>query len=70
MSQAAQETMVAVGKAAPAVAVAATGATGAIDWTSIAYMLTALYMALQIVLLIPKYRQMFRDWRNRKRCGK
>ncbi|WP_285259236.1 hypothetical protein [Halopseudomonas bauzanensis] len=64
MSQVIQDTGVAAAKAAPAVVVAATGATGAIDWTSVAYMLTALYMVLQIFLLIPKYRKMFRDWRS------
>ena len=64
-NQAAQDTAIAIVKAAPAIGVAATGATGAIDWTSVAYMLTALYMVLQIVLLVPKYRQMLRDWRNK-----
>ncbi|WP_060494815.1 hypothetical protein [Pseudomonas sp. GTC 16482] len=62
-NQAAQDTAIAVVKAAPAIGVAATGATGAVDWSSVAYMLTALYMVLQIVLLVPKYRQMLRDWR-------
>jgi hypothetical protein len=28
-------------------------------------MLTALYMVLQIVLLVPKYRQMLRDWKGK-----
>ncbi|KMN24038.1 hypothetical protein TU85_06065 [Pseudomonas helleri] len=64
-NQAAQDTAIAIAKAAPAIGVAATGATGTIDWTSVAYMLTALYMVLQIVLLVPKYRQMLRDWRNK-----
>lgn len=64
MSQAIQDTGVAVAKVAPAAVVAATGATGTVDWTSIAYMLTALYMVLQIFLLVPKYRQMFREWRR------
>lgn len=64
MSQAIQDTGIAAAKAAPAVVVAATGVTGTVDWTSVAYMLTALYMVLQIVLLIPKYRQMIRDWRQ------
>lgn len=64
MSQVVQDTAVAIAKASPAVAVAATGATGAVDWTSVAYMLTALYMVLQILLLVPKYRDMFREWRN------
>ncbi|MDU8268776.1 hypothetical protein RX830_12255, partial [Pseudomonas syringae pv. actinidiae] len=31
--------------------------------SAVAYMLTAFYMVLQILLLIPKYRQMLRDWR-------
>lgn len=61
--QVAQDTGVAFAKAAPALGVAATGATGAIDWSAVAYMLTALYMVLQILLLVPKYRQMFRDWK-------
>lgn len=65
MSQAAQDTAIAAVKAAPALAVAATGATGAVDWSAVAYMLTALYMVLQIVLLVPKYRQMLRDWRSK-----
>lgn len=64
MSQVVQDTAVAAAKASPAVVVAATGATGAVDWTSVAYMLTALYMVLQILLLVPKYRDMFREWRN------
>jgi hypothetical protein len=45
--------------------VAATGATGAVDWSAVAYMLTALYMVLQILLLAPKYRQMLRDWKTK-----
>jgi len=28
-------------------------------------MLTALYMVLQIVLLVPRYRQMLRDWKSK-----
>jgi hypothetical protein len=28
-------------------------------------MLTALYMVLQILLLIPKYRQMLLDWKGK-----
>lgn len=62
-NQVAQDTAIAVVKVSPAIGVAATGATGAVDWTSVAYMLTALYMVLQIVLLVPKYRQMLRDWK-------
>ena len=62
-NQAAQDTAIAVAKAAPAIGVAATGATGAVDWSAVAYMLTALYMVLQIVLLAPKYRQMLSNWR-------
>lgn len=64
-NQAAQDTVIAVAKAAPAIGVAATGATGAVDWSAVAYMLTAFYMVLQIVLLVPKYRQMLRDWRDK-----
>ena len=63
-NQAAQDTAMAVIKASPAIGVAATGATGAVDWSSVAYMLTALYMVLQILLLAPKYRQMLRDWKD------
>jgi len=64
-NQAAQDPAMAVIKASPAIGVAATGATGAVDWSSVAYMLTALYMVLQILLLAPKYRQMLRDWRRK-----
>lgn len=62
-SQVAQDTAVALAKVSPAIGVAATGVTGAVDWSAVAYMLTAFYMALQILLLVPKYRQMLRDWR-------
>ncbi|POA86926.1 MULTISPECIES: hypothetical protein [Pseudomonas] len=62
-NQAAQDTVVALAKASPAIGVAATGVTGAVDWSSVAYMLTAVYMVLQILLLVPKYRQMLRDWK-------
>lgn len=64
-NQAAQDTAIAIVKASPAIGVAATDATGAVDWSSVAYMLTALYMVLQILLLVPKYRQMLRDWRGK-----
>lgn len=64
-NQAAQDTAMAIVKASPAIGVAATGATGAVDWSAVAYMLTALYMVLQIVLLAPKYRQMVRDWKDK-----
>ena len=64
-NQAAQDTAMAVIKASPTIGVAATGATGAVDWSSVAYMLTALYMVLQILLLAPKYRQMLRDWKRK-----
>jgi len=64
-NQLANEVTIAVAKAAPALAVVGTGVTGTINWTDVAYMLTAAYMALQIVLLIPKYRDMFRDWRKK-----
>ena len=49
-NQAAQDTAIAIVKASPAIGVAATGATGAVDWSAVAYMLTALYMVLQILL--------------------
>jgi len=61
----ANEAGVAIAKASPGIAVVATSMTGAVDWNEFAYMLTAAYMALQIVLLIPRYRQMFRDWRKK-----
>lgn len=64
-NQVAQDTAIAVAKVSPAIGVAATGATGAVDWSAVAYMLTALYMVLQIVLLAPKYRQMLRDWKEK-----
>ena len=62
-NQAVQDTAVAAAKVAPAIGVAATGVTGTVDWSAVAYMLTALYMVLQTILLIPKYRQMLRDWK-------
>lgn len=65
-NQAAQDTAIAVAKAAPAIGVAATGVTGAVDWSAVAYMLTAFYMVLQIVLLVPKYRQMLREWTGKR----
>ncbi|ORL64416.1 hypothetical protein [Pseudomonas putida] len=65
-NQAAQDTAIAVAKAAPAIGVAATGVTGTVDWSAVAYMLTALYMVLQIVLLVPKYRQMLREWTGKR----
>lgn len=65
--QAAQDTAVAVAKVAPAAFVAATGATGAVDWNSVAYMLTAFYMLLQIILLVPKYTKMLGDFRSPKK---
>ena len=68
--QAVQDTALAAAKVAPAAFVAATGATGAVDWNNVAYMLTAFYMALQIVLLLPKYRQMIREWWNKDGCSK
>jgi hypothetical protein len=64
-NQVAQDTAVALAKASPAIGVAATGVTGAVDWSAVAYMLTALYMVLQIFLLIPKYRQMLLDWKGK-----
>ena len=32
---------------------------------TVAYMLTALFTLLQILLLVPKYRQMLRDWKGK-----
>lgn len=64
-NQVAQDTAVALAKASPAIGVTATGVTGAVDWSAVAYMLTALYMVLQILLLIPKYRQMLLDWKGK-----
>ncbi|SOS36798.1 putative membrane protein [Pseudomonas syringae group genomosp. 3] len=64
-NQFAQDTAIALVKASPAIGVAATGATGAVDWSTVAYMLTAFYMVLQILLLIPKYRQMLREWETK-----
>lgn len=62
--QVANDVAVAAVKVAPAIGVAATGATGVINWSDVAYMLTAAYMALQILLLVPKYRAMFKEWRK------
>ncbi|MFJ2287962.1 hypothetical protein ACIOUF_16630 [Pseudomonas iridis] len=64
-NQVAQDTAVALAKASPAIGVAATGVTGTVDWSAVAYMLTALYMVLQILLLVPKYRQMLLDWKRK-----
>ena len=63
--QVAQDTAIALAKVSPAIGVAATGVTGTVDWSAVAYMLTALYMVLQILLLVPKYRQMLRDWKGK-----
>lgn len=62
--QVANDLAIGAAKAAPALGVIATGATGAINWSDVAYGLTAAYMLLQIVLLIPKYRTMFKEWRK------
>ncbi len=64
MSQAAHDTLVEAAKAAPAVGVALTGATGAIDWSTVSYMIVSLYTVLQIVLLLPKYRGWLQSWRK------
>lgn len=63
MSQAVTDTLAEAAKAAPVVAVAVTGATGAIDWSNVSYMLVALYTLLQIGLLVPRY---LREWRKIK----
>lgn len=63
MSQAVADTLTEAAKAAPVVAVAVTGATGAIDWSNISYMMVAFYTLLQIGLLIPRY---LREWRRIK----
>ncbi len=49
-------------KAAPAVAygTAVLGGVGIADWVTY---LTALYLILQLVLLIPKYLDWYRSWR-------
>lgn len=65
MSQAAHETLIEAAKAAPAVGVALTGATGAIDWSTVSYMIVSLYTLMQIVLLLPKYKGAWRDWRKK-----
>jgi len=62
MSQAAHSTVTEALKAAPALGVAITGVTGAIDWSTVSYILVSLYTLLQIGLLIPKYRD---AWRKR-----
>lgn len=66
--QMAQDAAIAGAKAAPGVAVAVTGVTGAVNWSDIAYMLTALYMLAQVLLLIPQYRKMLREWRGKSDC--
>lgn len=65
MSQAAHETLQEAAKAAPAVGVALTGATGAIDWSTVSYMIVSLYTLMQIILLLPKYKGAWRSWRNK-----
>lgn len=63
--QLAQDAAVIGVKAAPGAVVLATGVTGAVNWSDIAYMLTALYMLAQILLLAPQYMKMYRDWRDK-----
>lgn len=64
MSQAANDTLTEAAKAAPAVGVALTGATGAIDWSTISYIVVVVYTVLQIILLLPKYRGWLASWRK------
>lgn len=64
--QIAQDATVMAAKAAPAAAVIVTGVTGAVDWSEVAYMCTALYMLAQTLLLLPKYRTEWRNWRKGK----
>jgi hypothetical protein len=64
MSHAAHETLTEVAKAAPAVGVAITGATGAIDWSTVSYIVVCVYTVLQIILLLPKYRGWMASWRR------
>lgn len=64
--QIAHDATVLAAKAAPAAAVIATGATGVVTWSDVAYMCTALYMLAQTLLLLPKYRKEWDEWRKRK----
>lgn len=69
MSQAAHDTTLEAMKAAPPVAVMGSlwaGMTPA-DWITA---LTILYLALQIGLLLFKYRDQFNEWRARRRAAK
>lgn len=65
MSQAVHDTLTEAAKAAPAVGVAITGATGAVDWSTISYMIVSLYTLMQIILLLPKYKGAWRAWRGK-----
>lgn len=64
MTQAAHDTLTEVAKAAPAVGVAVTSATGAIDWSTASYIAVCVYTVLQIILLLPKYRGWWASWRK------
>lgn len=69
MSQAAHDTAFEALKAAPPVAVMGSlwaGMTPA-DWITL---LTFIYLALQIGLLLFKYRDQLNDWRERRRAAK
>ncbi len=65
--QLAQDAAVVGMKAAPGAAVIATGATGVVNWSDIAYMMTALYMLAQIILLAPQYIKIIRGWRKKEK---
>ena len=55
-----QELAADASKAIPTVAVAATGAMGAVNWSTVTYMLTALYTLL---LIGQFFYRMYKAWR-------
>ena len=69
MSQAVHDTTFEAMKAAPPVAVMGSMWAGMspADWITV---LTILYLALQIGLLLFKYRDQFNEWRERRREAK
>lgn len=69
MGQAAHDTTIEALKAAPPVAVVSSMWAGMspADWITL---MTILYLALQIGLLLFKYRDQFHEWRDRRRAAK
>lgn len=69
MRENANETLAVVAKGSPPAIVTALhlGGLTLADWVAI---LTMLYLGLQIGLLIPRYFERWRDWRNGKKPAK